>query len=52
MGHFTRYAQVYATSNKSGDTVSQKHYNDFILWIGFPLRIHHDQEGEFEKHLH
>ena len=50
MDHFTRYAQAYATRNKSA--VAQKLYNDFILLFGFPLRIHHDQGGEFENRLH
>ena len=26
-------------------------YNDFILWFGFPVRILHDQGGEFENQL-
>ena len=52
MDHLTRYAQVYATRNKSAKTVAQELYNYFILRVGFPFRIHYNQEGEFENCLH
>ena len=52
MDHFTRYAQAYATKNKSARTVTQKLYNDFVLRFGFPLKIHHEQGGEFANRLH
>ena len=52
MDHFTRYAQAYATKNKSARKVAQKLYNDFVLRFGFPLTIHHDQGGGFENRLH
>lgn len=49
--HFTRYAQAYATTTTSGKAVADKLFNDYALKFGFPLRIHHDQGGEFENQL-
>ena len=49
--HFIRYAQAYATRNKSAKTTVDKLYNDFILRFGFANKIHHDQGGKFENNL-
>lgn len=38
MYHFTRFAQVFATRNKSAKTVAAKIFNDYALKLGFPSK--------------
>ena len=46
--YFTRYAQAYATHNKSGKTVAATFSNDFVLIFRFADKLHRDQGLEFQ----
>lgn len=47
--HYTRFARANLTTSKSAETVADKILNNYAMKFGLPLRIHHDQGGEFRK---
>ena len=50
-GHFKRFTQAYAIRNKSAKTATSKLFNNFMLHLGFPTRIHHDRSAELRNYL-
>ena len=48
---FTRYAEAYASTNKSAKTAAEKLFNDFVFKFGTSNRILHDQGKKFERKL-
>ena len=46
--HFTRFPQAYATKNKSAKAAADYL---FVLLLGFPTKILHEQGREFDDKL-
>ena len=51
VGHFTKFAQVFSTKNKSGRSSVDMLFNKYFLDSGLPKRILHDQGKEFNNKL-
>ena len=49
--NFSKFVQVYPTTNKSAKTAADRLYNYFMLKYGLPGKILHDQGREFECNL-
>ena len=49
--HFTRFVQVYPTTNKSARTATKKLYNNFMMRYGIPEKLRSDRGREFENDL-
>ena len=50
--HFTRYTQTSPTRNKASRKVAaERLFSDFILRIGMPKHILHNQGKEFDNKL-
>ena len=49
--HFTKFVQVYPTTNKSARAAAEKLYNDFMMRYGIPEKLLSDRGREFENEL-
>lgn len=50
MGHFTKYAVAIPTKDQKASTVAKTLWEHFLVYYGFPERLHSDQGRDFESH--
>ena len=49
--HFSRYAQAIPNRNETAKTTKRVLFDNYIIHLGFPARIHSDQGANFESNL-
>ena len=49
--HFTRYAQAFVTTSQTAHTVATTLYEKYLVYYGWPDKLHSDQAGNFESKL-
>ena len=49
--HFSRYAQAIPTRNETAKTTARVLFDHYIVYYGFPARIHSDQGANFKSNL-
>ena len=51
LSHFSRYAQAIPTRSETAKTTARVLFDNYIVYYGFPARIHSNQGVNFESNL-
>ena len=49
--HFTKYAMAVPTRNQTAKTTAEAFFNNFVVNLGIPTRLHSDQGANFESDI-